>query len=91
MSGPCVLKWLHGVPWDGKLGTVSQERASQSPPFTYCGVACFGPFIVKERSEIKHYGLMITCIARKAIHIEVLDDMSTSSFINAIRSLIALI
>lgn len=79
------------APMVPQMASLPQERASQSPPFTYCGVDCFGPFIVKERrSELKRYGLMVTCLASRAVHVEVLDDMTTSSFINAIRNVIAL-
>lgn len=39
---------------------------------------------------MKRYGLMVTCLASRAVHIEILDDMSTSSFINAIRNTIAI-
>ncbi|XP_070187181.1 uncharacterized protein [Littorina saxatilis] len=31
------------------------------------------------------YGLIVTCFASRAIHIETLDDMSSDSFINALR------
>lgn len=67
------------------------SRATSQPPFTSCGIDCFGPFIVKERrSEIKRYGLMVTCLASRAVHIEVLDDLSSTAFINGLRNVIAI-
>ena len=73
------------------MAPLPQKRASQSPPFTYCGVDCFGPFYVKDRrTELKRYGLIVTCLASRAVHIEVLDDMTSSAFINAIRNVISL-
>mgnify|MGYP001792639325 CR=1 FL=1 len=39
---------------------------------------------------MKAYGLMITCLASRAVHIELLEDMSSDSFINALRNLIAI-
>lgn len=52
---------------------------------------CFGPFIVKQgRKEIKRYGLLFTCMCSRAIHIEMLDDMSTDAFINGLRCFIAI-
>lgn len=73
------------------MGTLPSERMAESPPFTHCGLDCFGPFIVKNgRKESKAYGLIITCMASRAVHIEQLDDMTTDSFINALRNLIAI-
>lgn len=74
-----------------QMSSLPPERSDQSPPFTFCGVDCFGPFLVKDRrSVLKRYGLMITCLASRAVHIEVLDDMTTSAFINSIRNVIAI-
>ena len=38
---------------------------------------------------MKRYGLLITCLSLRAVHIEVLRDMSADSFMNAFRCLIA--
>ncbi|XP_067933334.1 uncharacterized protein [Watersipora subatra] len=73
------------------MASLPHERSSQSPPFSYCGIDCFGPFMVKDRrTELKRYGLMVTCLASRAVHLEVLDDMSTTAFVNGIRNVIAI-
>ncbi|XP_070177906.1 uncharacterized protein [Littorina saxatilis] len=36
------------------------------------------------------YGLIVTCFASRAIHIETLDDMSSDSFINALRIVVSM-
>ena len=47
------------------------------------------PFVVKDgRREKKAYGLLITCLVSRAVHVELLEDMSSDSFINALRNLI---
>ena len=52
---------------------------------------CFGPFAVKDsRKELKRYGVIFTCMSSRAIHIEMVDDLSTDSFINALRCFIAI-
>ncbi|XP_026206573.1 uncharacterized protein LOC113156001 [Anabas testudineus] len=67
------------------------ERMETTPPFTYCGMDCFGPFYVKEgRKELKRYGLLFTCLCSRAVHIELLDDMTADAFINVLRAFIAL-
>ncbi len=76
---------------DPKMADLPEERMEPTPPFTYCGIDCFGPFYVKEaRKELKKYGLIFTCMCSRAIHIEMLDDLTTDAFINALRGFIAI-
>ena len=74
-----------------QMADLPDVRSETAPPFTYCGVDCFGPFLVKEgRKEVKRYGLLFTCLCSRAVHIETLDDLSTDAFMNALRTLIAI-
>lgn len=74
-----------------KMADLPPERVEATPPFTYSGMDCFGPFYMKDgRKEQKRYGLLFTCMCSRAIHIEVLDDLSTDAFLNALRCLIAI-
>ncbi len=74
-----------------KMADLPLERMEATPPFTYSGMDCFGPFYVKDgRKEMKRYGLLFTCMCSRAIHIEVLDDLSTDAFLNALRCFIAI-
>ncbi|XP_067945018.1 uncharacterized protein [Watersipora subatra] len=74
-----------------KMADLPSERVTCNPPFTCVGCDCFGPFVVKEnRKEFKRYGVIFTCMASRAIHIEVIDDMSADAFINALRCFIAI-
>lgn len=74
-----------------KMADLPPERMETTAPFTYSGMDCFGPFYVKEgRRELKRYGLLFTCMCSRAIHLEVLDDLSTDAFINALRCFIAI-
>lgn len=67
------------------------ERMESSPPFTYCGMDCFGPLMTKQgRKEQKRYGLLFTCFSSRAIHVEMVDDLSTDAFINGLRCFVAL-
>jgi len=60
------------------------------PPFTRVGVDYFGPIEVKRgRSMVKRYGVVFTCLAIRAIHLEVAHSLDTDSCINAFRRFIA--
>ena len=59
---------------------------TDKPPFYKVGIEYFGPFLVKQgRSRIKRYGCIFSCLTTRAVHIEVASDLSTDSFINALR------
>ena len=59
-------------------------------PFTHTGVDYFGPIVIRQRrSELKRYGCIMTCMTTRAIHLEVAPDLTTSSFLNALRRFIA--
>ncbi|XP_032396233.1 uncharacterized protein LOC116704734 [Etheostoma spectabile] len=73
-----------------RMADLPTERVDPSPPFTYCGMDCFGPFHTKQgRKEHKRYGLLFTCLSCRAVHIEMLNDMSTDAFINGLRCFLA--
>lgn len=88
----CVTcRRLRGRSLTQKMADLPIERLEATPPFTHCAQDCFGPFIVKEgRRELKRYGLIITCMASRAIHLELLDDMTTDAYINGLRCFIAI-
>ena len=69
-----------------KMADLPEERLEPSPPFSYCGVDLFGPWYVKEgRKELKRYGVVFTCLASRAVHLEVCHTLETDSFLNALR------
>ena len=46
----------------------------------------FGLFVIKQqRNEIKCYGAMFTCMANRAVHIEITHSLNSDSFIQALR------
>lgn len=66
------------------MAELPRERVEVSAPFTHCGMDVFGTFIIKRvPKEYKRYGLILTCLSSRAVHIEMLEDLSTDTFINA--------
>ena len=66
---PC--RQLRGQPATQKMSDLPASRLADVPPFTYCGVDMFGPFITKEgRKEIKRYGMIFTCFSCRGVHLE---------------------
>lgn len=58
--------------------------------FTNTGVDYFGPLIVTvRRSHEKRYGVLMTCLTTRAIHIEIVNSLDTDSCIMAIRNFMA--
>ena len=74
-----------------KMADLPEDRVEPTPPFTYCGMDCFGPFTAKERGkELKRDAEIVTCTSSRALHIEQLDDMTTNAFITALRCFTAI-
>ena len=87
----CVrCRYLRGKISVQLMASLPKERMEEAPPFSYNGVDCFGPFIIKERrKELKRYGVMFTCLASRAVHIEVVSSLETDTFILALRRFIS--
>ncbi|XP_073469696.1 uncharacterized protein [Aquarana catesbeiana] len=74
-----------------KMAELPEDRVIAQPPFTNVGLDVFGPWSVLTRrtrggsADSKRWAVLFTCLSTRAVHIELLEVMSTSSFINALR------
>ena len=79
-----------------KMADLPAIRLKPSPPFTYGGVDCIGPWSVTTRrtrgwsADSKRLAALFTFLCCRAVHIEVLEQMDTSSFVNALRRFYAI-
>ena len=81
-----VCRSLRGKVGEQQMSSLPEDRFQEAPPFTYSAVDMFGPFLIKERrSELKRYCALFTCMASRAVNIEVTSTLSTDSFIMALR------
>ena len=93
----CVIcKKLRGPVLEQRMTDLPPDRTEATPPFTNVGFDVFGPWTVHTRktrgglANSKRWGLVFTCLYSRAVHIEVLESMDTSSFICALRRFFAL-
>jgi hypothetical protein len=88
VRGHCRLCYLvKAKPQMPLMGSLPLARVDfNSAPFTHTGVDAFGHYEVKlGRSKVKRWGLIFTCLTFRAVHLEVLDDMTADEVIMAIR------
>ena len=65
------------------------DRLQEEPPFTYCGLDLFEPFVIcSKRKKLKRYGVMFTCLCSRPIHIEVAHYLDIDSFLLTLRRFI---
>ncbi|XP_063535382.1 uncharacterized protein LOC134745317 [Cydia strobilella] len=66
------------------------ERVKYETPFTYVGMDYFGPMVVKsDKSQEKRWVCLFTCLVVRAIHLEIVKDMSTDECSLAFRRFVA--
>jgi len=73
-----------------KMGNLPQARVREALPFANCGIDFCGPFHIKEkkhrnRTRVKVYVCVFVCLSIKAVHLEVVSDLSTQGFLAALR------
>ncbi|XP_055633223.1 uncharacterized protein LOC129773611 [Toxorhynchites rutilus septentrionalis] len=73
------------------MGDLPESRlAAFTRPFSYTGIDYFGPMhVVVGRRVEKRWGVLLTCMTIRAIHIEIAHSLTTDSCILALRNFIA--
>ena len=88
-----ICRKVEGGPYKMPLlASWPKERVSRSLPFTYCGVDYFGPILVfsDDLSQMrKVWVVLFTCMAVRAVHMEIVQDMSTREFLYALECFIS--
>ena len=85
-----ICRKYHGGPFKmPKMSPWPTKKLSESAPFTYTGLDYLGPFYVKENLSKRVWICFFTCVAVKAVHLEVADDMTAKQFLMALRRFIS--
>ncbi|GFU14016.1 integrase catalytic domain-containing protein [Trichonephila clavipes] len=72
------------------MGDLPKHRVTLERPFFSCGIDYAGPVLIKcnkgrGTKSTKGYIALFVCLATKAVHIEAVGDLTTDSFIAALR------
>ncbi|XP_063926012.1 uncharacterized protein LOC135139641 [Zophobas morio] len=81
-------------PYHQIMGNLPMERVTSARPFLRIGVDFGGPIMIKEgrgrgKKLIKSYICLFICLSTKAVHLELVGDLTTESFFNALKRLIS--
>lgn len=77
-----------------KMGELPKERLNPAPAFYNCGVDFAGPFLIKDKRTrgcklVKSYLCIFVCLATKAMHLELVGDLSSEAFLACLRRFVA--
>ncbi|GFV87778.1 integrase catalytic domain-containing protein [Trichonephila clavipes] len=72
------------------MGNLSSERINISSPFTIAGLDSCGPFLFKYKNQRKEtlnkvYICVCLCFSMKAIHLELLSDLTSNALIATLK------
>lgn len=77
-----------------EMGNLPKHRVTYIRPFLTTGVDYCGPFFIKAQKlrntkRVKCYVTIFVCFATKAVHLELVSDLTTDAFIAALRRFFA--
>lgn len=76
------------------MGELPEQRIVPTKPFYNCGVDYAGPFCIKSstliRAKVEAYLGTFVCFATRAVHFEVVSNLTTECFLNCLKRFILL-
>ncbi|GFW89303.1 integrase catalytic domain-containing protein [Trichonephila clavipes] len=77
-----------------KMGDLPKERITPEKVFNSTGIDLCGPFFIKNKyqrkgPEIKVYVCIFICLVTKAIHLEIISDLTSQALIAALKRFIS--
>ncbi|XP_015187776.1 PREDICTED: uncharacterized protein LOC107072395 [Polistes dominula] len=88
----CIRFRASGIQY--KTGNLPSSRVQEATAFSHVGVDFFGPIYAKEKKyrnkgRVKIYGCIFLCMTIKAVHIELVSDLTTDVFLAAFRRFVS--
>lgn len=78
---------------DQLMANLPSERVSPAPPFVKVGVDYCGPFFVansnRRAAPRKYFLAVFVCLVTKAVHLELVGDLTSAAFIAAFKRFVA--
>ncbi|XP_031339663.1 uncharacterized protein LOC116168131 [Photinus pyralis] len=79
---------------DQFMGNLPKHRIESARPFVNCGIDYAGPIQIKNcfgrsKAVTKTYIALFICLSTKAIHVELVSDLTSKAFLNALKRLMA--
>ncbi|GFX91198.1 uncharacterized protein TNCV_1246131 [Trichonephila clavipes] len=76
------------------MGSLPRERVNPSFPFLHTGIDYSGPFFIRYKHQRKGtyqkiYVAIFVCLASKAVHLEIVSDLTTDGFLATLKRFVA--
>ncbi|KRZ02713.1 hypothetical protein T11_3364 [Trichinella zimbabwensis] len=90
-----VCRRVDAQPYRLRMSDLPTDRVTESPPFSHTGVDFAGPLFVRPEVQgrdtrvSKAYIFIFTCMITRAVHLELLREQTTDSFLQGLRRFIS--
>lgn len=76
------------------MSELPPERTEPAAPFEFTALDLFGPYTVRDtarrRVKMKIWGVVFSCMVSKAVHADIVEDLSTKGFLKTYQRFTAL-
>ena len=82
-----ICRKLEGKPYHApKIAPLPDFRVSKAPPFDKVGIDFAGPVYIKcQRDMEKAWIALFTCCVTRAVHLELVENLTAPTFVNCLR------
>ncbi|KRZ98102.1 hypothetical protein T08_16093 [Trichinella sp. T8] len=83
-------KRIESRPFVAKMAPLPSDRTRITRPFENTGLDIAGPFFTRQGKKVnKNYICLFTCMSTRAVHLEVVSEMTAPRLLQALRRFIA--
>ena len=88
LNGCLVCQHSNTKPFAQRMAPLPADRSRPAPPFTNVGLDFAGPLYLRESND-KAYICLFTCAVTRAVHLELISNMTVERFLQALRRMVA--